>query len=156
MLALVFGSINALQLTLQLQQQHQKCHKNTTLRRLQLPPAPATITSGLTWARLQLQCSDRCVGLIQLSVVPVTLMLSGPHGTNTCVAAAVDRAYVEETLTNSFRSHAAVTPHDWQTYEEMRSLAQDKYHLHIGAVDLPTQASDQSKVLDSLHFVLPA
>jgi len=48
-------------------------------------------------------------------------------------------------LTASFRSHTAVSPHDWQTYEEMRTLALDKYHLRLGAIDLPTQASDQSK-----------
>lgn len=53
-------------------------------------------------------------------------------------------AYVEATLTASFRSYAAVTPQDWQTYEEMRSLAFDKHGLIIGAIDLPAQASDQS------------
>ena len=54
---------------------------------------------------------------------------------------------MEDHLTASFRSYAAVTPHDWQTYEEMRGLALDKHGLHVGAVDLPTQASDQGEGL---------
>ena len=58
---------------------------------------------------------------------------------------SVCRAYVEQTLSSSFRSHTAVTPHDWQTYEEMRRLALDKYGLCIDAIDVPKQAWDQSK-----------
>ena len=54
---------------------------------------------------------------------------------------------MEQHLTASFRSYAAVTPHDWQAYEEMRSLALDKHGLHVGAIDLPLQASDQRESL---------
>ena len=82
---------------------------------------------------------------------------SDTEGTGTvcnCIScsecAAYCRAYVEDNLTASFRSYAAVTPHDWQAYEEMRSLALDKHGLHIGAIDLPLQASDQSKSLSLL------
>ena len=64
--------------------------------------------------------------------------------------AAYCRAYVEDNLTVSFRGYAAVTPHDWQTYEEMRSLALDKHGLHIGTIPLPLQASDQRKSLNLL------
>lgn len=60
---------------------------------------------------------------------------------------------MEENLTASFRSYAAVTPHDWQAYEEMRSLALDKHGLQIGAIDLPLQASDQSKSLSLLTCI---
>ena len=59
--------------------------------------------------------------------------------------AAYCRAYVEGELTASFRSYTAVTPHDWHAYEEMRSLAMDKHGLHVGAIHLPLQTSDQSE-----------
>ena len=64
------------------------------------------------------------------------------------------REYVEHYLTASFRSYAAVTPQDWQAYEEMRSLALDKHDLHVGAIDLPLQASDQRESLCPLGSCL--
>ncbi|KAL0047176.1 hypothetical protein WJX82_008696 [Trebouxia sp. C0006] len=66
------------------------------------------------------------------------------------------RSYVAQRLTASFRSHTAVSPHDWQTYEEMRSLALDKHHLRLGAIDLPTQASDQRVDVQAVIHDLPA
>ena len=71
-----------------------------------------------------------------------------------CHCNHVCRSYVAQRLTASFRSHTAVSPHDWQTYEEMRSLALDKHHLRLGAIDLPTQASDQSKAVWALPIDL--
>ncbi|KAL3162328.1 hypothetical protein ABBQ32_010012 [Trebouxia sp. C0010 RCD-2024] len=66
------------------------------------------------------------------------------------------RAYVEGALTASFRSYAAVTPHDWHAYEEMRSLAFDKHGLVVGAIDLPIQASDQRVDINAAIHDLPS
>jgi len=81
----------------------------------------------------------------------VNLMYANRKGSqNHCPCDRVCRSYVAQGLTASFRSHTAVSPHDWQTYEEMRTLALDKHHLHLGAIDLPTQAPDQSKAARAL------
>ncbi|DBA77759.1 TPA: hypothetical protein ACH3X2_008449 [Trebouxia sp. C0005] len=66
------------------------------------------------------------------------------------------RSYIAQRLTASFRSHTAVSPHDWQTYEEMRALALDKHHLRLGAIDLPTQASDQRVDIQAVIHDLPS
>lgn len=58
----------------------------------------------------------------------------------------IDRLYVEKKLSASFRSHTVVTPHDWQTYEEMRNLALDKYSLRTEPLDLPVLPSNQSEL----------
>lgn len=52
---------------------------------------------------------------------------------------------MQQRLSASFKGYTAVTPHDWQTYEEMRNLALDKYSLSIDAIELSTQASGQSE-----------
>ncbi|DBB01020.1 TPA: hypothetical protein ACH3X1_000922 [Trebouxia sp. C0004] len=66
------------------------------------------------------------------------------------------RSYIAQRLTASFCSHTAVSPHDWQTYEEMRILALDKHHLRLGAIDLPTQAPDQRVDVQAVIHDLPA
>ena len=64
------------------------------------------------------------------------------HGTK---LACYTRAYVQARLSASFQSYTAVTPQDWQTYEEMRNLAMDKFGLTIDPIELPTQAQHQGK-----------
>ena len=59
-----------------------------------------------------------------------------------------NRGVVEQRLSASFASHTAVTPHDWQTYEEMRNLALDKYGLRIEPIELPVEPSNQSAPSD--------
>ena len=81
----------------------------------------------------------------------MNLMYANRTGSqNHCRCDCVCRSYVAQRLTASFRSHTAVSPHDWQTYEEMRTLALDKHHLRLDAIDLPTQASDQRKAFWAL------
>lgn len=50
---------------------------------------------------------------------------------------------VEDYLDSQFYVLTVLTPNDWKTYEEMRSLAQERYGLHIAAGDLPGGILDQ-------------
>jgi len=52
-------------------------------------------------------------------------------------------AYVEHYLNKTFYNLTTVALHDWRTYSEMRTLAQQKYGLTMAEAHLPSQTLEQ-------------
>jgi WASH complex subunit 7 len=57
---------------------------------------------------------------------------------------------IEEYLDETFYNMTALNLNDWRVYEEMRSLAKQKYKLELGEVHLPSKTIDQG--LDVLEI----
>jgi hypothetical protein len=56
-----------------------------------------------------------------------------PHTTTSYIHVGIHR-YLDTTFYNL----TTVTPHDWRTYEAMRTLAKDKYGISLVETYLPT------------------
>lgn len=62
--------------------------------------------------------------------------------------------YVEHYLNKTFYNLTTVALHDWRTYSEMRTLANQKYGLTMAEAHLPSQTLEQvcrSRIFD--HFL---
>ena len=66
------------------------------------------------------------------------------------------RAHVSHYLDTTFYNLTTVALHDWKTYEEMRSLAQQKYGLELVDVHLPgatlEQGLDVLEIMRNIHI----
>ncbi|KAK9829570.1 hypothetical protein WJX72_006545 [[Myrmecia] bisecta] len=66
------------------------------------------------------------------------------------------RRYMERSLALAFHKYTALAWHDWRTYGEMAGLAEDKYGLAVGPVQLPSQELDQGMDLVAIGRSVPA
>ncbi|XP_057869447.2 uncharacterized protein LOC131076327 isoform X2 [Cryptomeria japonica] len=61
---------------------------------------------------------------------------------------------IESYLNAAFYNHAAMAPHNWKTYSEMRHLAEQKYGLQLDDIHLPGQTLEQGiDLLDVMHNI---
>lgn len=64
------------------------------------------------------------------------------------------KSRVENYLNAAFYNHAAMAPHDWKTYSEMRHLAEQKYGLKLDDIHLPGQTLEQGvDLLEIMHNI---
>ncbi|KAH9317641.1 hypothetical protein KI387_019410, partial [Taxus chinensis] len=64
------------------------------------------------------------------------------------------KSRVENYLNAAFYNHAAMAPHNWKTYSEMRHLAEQKYWLKLDDIHLPGQTLEQGvDLLDTMHNI---
>lgn len=67
----------------------------------------------------------------------------------------INLEYTKNYLDKTFYNLTAVALFDWQTYAEMRNLAQEKYHIDLTEVHLPGQTLEQGvdvlEIMRNIH-----